>query len=214
MSTQLLRKYLDILSEADETGGIVSQQELAQLYQRGKPMSFIKNTPVALASLAQLEKIVDPATLEKISKLAGAVDNTSYSDAHRAGGYVVFQWNSNENRPDIYIASPDSVKSRYTKFTGQLPTDAKARGKVPSLVVLDALGLDANKFPFYVKKVPQEMIRADDAGLAGKTIQVFWGADPSTQDVQRGGYLTKNEKGMIYTVAPDAGGLPIGYIPA
>ena len=214
MSTQLLRKYLDILSEADETGGIVSQQELAQLYQRGKPMSFIKNTPVALASLAQLEKIVDPTTLEKISKLAGAVDNTSYSDAHRAGGYVIFQWNSNENRPDIYIASPDSVKSRYTKFTGQLPTDAKARGKVPSLVVLDALGLDANKFPFYVKKVPQEMIRADDVGLAGKTIQVFWGTDPSTQDVQRGGYLTKNEKDMIYTVAPDAGGLPIGYIPA
>lgn len=214
MSTQLLRKYLDLLSEADETGGIVSQQELAQLYQRGKPMSFIKNTPVALASLGQLEKIVDPATLEKISKLAGAVDNTSYSDAHRAGGYVVFQWNSNENRPDIYIASPDSVKSRYTKFTGQLPTDAKARSKVPSLVVLDALGLDANKFPFYVKKVPQEMIRADDVDLAGKTIQVFWGADPSTQDVQRGGYLTKNEKGMIYTVAPDAGGLPIGYIPA
>ena len=214
MSTQLLRKYLDILYEADEAGDIVSQQELAQLYQRGKHMSFIKNTPVALASLAQLEKIVDPATLEKISKLAGAVDNTSYSDAHRAGGYVVFQWNSNENRPDIYIASPDSVKSRYTKFTGQLPTDAKARGKVPSLVVLDALGLDANKFPFYVKKVPQEMIRADDVDLAGKTIQVFWGTDPATQDVQRGGYLTKNEKGMIYTVAPDAEGLPIGYIPA
>ena len=214
MSTQLLRKYLDLLNETSETNQIVSQQELAQLYQRGKPMSFIKNTPVALASLAQLEKIVDAATLEKISKLAGAVDNTSYSEAHRAGGYVVFQWNSNENRPDIYIASPDSIKSRYTKFTGQLPTDAKARGKVPSLVVLDALGLDANQFPFYVKKVPQEMVRADDLGLAGKTIQVFWGADPATQDVQRGGYLTKNEKGMIYTVAPDASGLPIGYIPA
>jgi hypothetical protein len=193
MSTKLLRKYLDILSEADETNQIVSQQELAQLYQRGKSMSFIKNTPVALATFSDLEKIVDGPTLEKISKLAGAVDNTSYSEAHRAGGYVVFQWNSNENRPDIYIASPDSVKSRYTKFSGQLPTDAKARSKVPSLVVLDALGLNASKFPFFVKKVPQEMVRAD---------------------VQRGGYLTKNEKGMVYTVAPDAGGLPIGYIPA
>ena len=85
---------------------------------------------------------------------------------------------------------------------------------IPSLVVLDQLGLDANKVPFFVKTVPQQMVNVDSLGLGGKNIEVNWGDGPSTQTVQAGGYLTKNEHGMIYTVAPDAQGLPIGYIQA
>lgn len=188
----------------------ITQQELTQLYAKGTPMSFIKNTPVALVPFTGLEKLFGSEATQKIAGLAGAVDKTSYSQAYQENGYVVFQWNSNENAPDIYIASPESVSSKYEKFTGQLPTDAKARSKVPSLVVLDKLGLDASVVPFFVKKVPTEMISGDSVGLAGKVIQTSWGE----QTVQQGGYIVKEPNGHIYTVAPDAHGLPIGYIEA
>ena len=217
MTTELFRKYIDIINEADEApgpGGAVSQQQLSQLYAKGKPMSFIKNTPVALVPFHSLEKLFGPEAAQKIAGLAGAVDKTSYDDAYRKNGYVVFQWNSAENKPDIYIASPETVSAKYKKFNGQLPTDAEARSKIPSLVVLDKMGLDANKLPFFVKTVPQQMVNVDSLGLGGKNIEVNWGKGPSTQTVQTGGYLTKNEHGMIYTVAPDAQGLPIGYITA
>jgi hypothetical protein len=204
---RFFRKYMDILSESD---GAVSQQELAELYGRGKPMSFIKNTPVALVPFTSLQKIFGPEKAQEISQMAGAVDKTSYDEAYRNKGFVVFQWNSGENKPDIYIASPDSVATRYTKFEGSLPTDAKARSKIPSLVVLDRLGLDASKVPFFVKKVPTEMISADSVGLANKVIQTSWGE----QTVQPGGFLVREPNGHIYTVAPDANKLPIGYIPA
>ena len=208
MSDQrFFRKYMDMLSESD---GVVSQQELTQLYDRGNPMSFIKNTPVALVQFTSLEKIFGSEKAQEISQMAGAVDKTSYDEAYRNKGFVVFQWNSGENKPDIYIASPDSVATRYAKFEGSLPTDAKARSKIPSLVVLDRLGLDASKVPFFVKKVPTEMISADSVGLANKVIQTSWGE----QTVQSGGFLVREPNGHIYTVAPDAQGLPIGYIPA
>ena len=188
----------------------VSQQDLAQLYTKGKPVNFIKNTPVALAPLSYVEKTFGPETAQKIGQLAGAVDKTSYSQDYTAAGFIVFQWNSNENAPDIYIASSDAVKSRYARFQGQLPTDPKARSKIPSLVVLDKLGLDASRMPFYVKKVPTEMITADSVGLANRVISTSWGE----QTVQPGGYLVREPNGHIYTVAPDASGLPIGYIQA
>lgn len=207
MSTEFLRKYIDILKEA---AGAVSQEELAQLYSRAKPMQFIKNTPVALVPFASLEKIFGPEKAKEIAGLAGAVDKTSYDKAYQDRGYVVFQWNSGENKPDIYIADPASVTSRYTKFTGDLPVDAKARSKVPSLVVLDKLGLDASRVPFFVKKVPTEMISADAVNLANRVIQTSWGE----QTVQPGGFLVREPNGHIYTVAPDAEGLPIGYIKA
>jgi hypothetical protein len=188
----------------------ITQQELTQLYVKGKPMSFIKNTPVALIPFANLEKLFGPEKAQEIAGLAGSVDKTSYSQAYQQNGYVVFQWNSNENAPDIYIANPEVISSKYEKFTGQLPTDPKGRSKVPSLVVLDKLGLDANRVPFFVKKVPTEMISADSVGLAGKVIQTSWGE----QTVQQGGFIVKEPNGHIYTVAPDANGLPIGYIRA
>lgn len=208
MYPTLMRKYLDILTEEDQA--VISQEQLTAIYSDAQTLSFIKNTPVALVPFPDLEKIFGSEQAEKIAELAGAVDRTSYQDAFKQRGYVVFQWNSGENSPDIYIADPDSVAAKYTRFKGELPTDAKARSKIPSLVVLDRLELDADRVPFFVKKLPTEMIRADDVKLAGKTIQTSWG----TQDVQQGGYLVREPNGHIYTVAPDASGLPIGYIPA
>lgn len=208
MYPTLMRKYLDILAEADQA--VISQEELAEIYTRAKTVNFIKNTPVALVPFPSLEKLFGSDEAEKISQLAGAVDKTSYEEAFRQKGYVVFQWNSGENRPDIYIADPDSIEAKYTKYNGQLPTDAKSRSKIPSLVVLDKLGLDVDRVPFFVKKVPTEMIRVNDVQLGGRTIQTSWG----TQVVQSGGFLVREPNGHIYTVAPDAQGLPIGYIPA
>jgi hypothetical protein len=191
-----------------ESGGPVSQEELTKLYPSAKTLSFIKNTPVALVRFSELPNIFGPEKTEEISKLAGAVDKTSYDAAWKNNGYVVFQWNSGENKPDIYIADPASVTARYTEFQGELPTDAKARSKIPSLVVLEKLGLDPRKVPFFVKKVPTEMVSADELGLANKVIQTSWGE----QTVQPGGFLVREPNGHIYTVAPDAQGLPIGYI--
>ena len=208
MSSELFRKYIDMINEAGEVPTAASQQDLAQLYAKAKPMSFIKNTPVALVPFPSLEKMFGPAKAQEIAGLAGAVDKTSYQDAYKNKGYVVFQWNSSDNKPDIYIASPEAVSTKYTRFQGGLPTDPKARSKIPSLVVLDKLGLDASKVPFFVKKVPTEMIGVDQIGLAGKTIQTSWGE----QTVQPGGFLVREPNGHIYTVAPDASGLPIGYI--
>lgn len=203
-----LREYINIVSE--ELEGPVSQEQLTALYPKGKTQSFIKNTPVALVPFQQLEQIFGADAKDKIVQLAGAVDKTSYDEAWKNKGYVVFQWNSGSNSPDIYIADPGSVKAKYTAFDGELPADAKARSKIPSLVVLDKLGLDADKVPFFVKKVPTEMISADEVGLAGKVIQTSWGE----QTVQQGGFLVREPNGHIYTVAPDNSGLPIGYIRA
>lgn len=202
-----------MINEAGEPvqpAGSISQQELAQIYPKGKPLSFIKNTPVALVPFPSLQQVFGPEKAQEIAGLAGAVDKTSYDDAYRNKGYVVFQWNSGENKPDIYIASPEAVSTKYEKFAGQLPTDAKARSKIPSLVVLDKLGLDATKVPFFVKKVPTEMVSANQVGLGNKVIQTSWGE----QTVQPGGYLVREPNGHIYTVAPDQQGLPIGYIKA
>lgn len=208
MSSELFRKYIDIIKESLEEMS-VTQEQLSKLYATAKPIQFIKNTPVALVPFSKLEQYVGDKAQE-VMQLAGAVDKTSYDDAYKSGGYVVFQWNSGEKKPDIYIADPSAVKAKYTQFSGELPSDAKARSKVPSLVVLDQLGINASKIPFFVKKSPTQMISADEVGLSGKTIQTSWGE----QTVQPGGFIVREDNGHIYTVAPDANGLPIGYIRA
>jgi adenylate kinase family enzyme len=201
-----------ITREGAEKSTAVSQEQLNQLYSKGKPMQFIKNTPVALVPLAKIDKIGTPQQVQQVQQALGSVDQTSYTDEYKNKGYVVFQWNG--TALDLYVASPEVVSQKYVKFNGQLPQDEKSRGKIPSLVALSKLGIDPSKVPFFVKKVPNEMVSAKQLGLEGKTIQVFWGSDPSTQEVAPGGFLTKNEHGMIYTIAPDAQGLPIGYLPA
>jgi len=206
---QLLEEaYMSVcLNEQQEP---VSQQQLTELYKKGKPLQYIKNTPVALATVQQLKKSIGEEKTKEVLTLAGAVDKTSYDQAYQSKGYVVFQWNSKDNTPDVYIADPQTVAQKYTNFEGTLPTDEKAKSKVPSLVVLKHLGIDSSSVPFLVKKVPTNMIKSDDIGLAGKTIQTSWGE----QTVQSGGFLVREDNGHIYTVAPDASGLPIGYIPA
>lgn len=188
----------------------ITQTELQEIYSRGEPLQFIKNTPVALVPFQQLGRMVGPDVAAQIQQLAGAVDKTSYDQNYQENGYVVFQWNSKDNSPDIYIANPLVVKSKYVKFTGELPTDAKSRSKIPSLVVLQHLNIDASHMPFYVKISPVAMVSVDDVGLAGKTIATNWGQ----QEVQQGGFLVRGDTGHIYTVAPDAQGLPIGYVKA
>lgn len=216
MNSNIFRTYADIiqaahtdeLHEADHLP--VSQAQLAKMYASAQTHQFVKNTPVALVPFAQLDHVVGADTAEQVKQLAGAVDKTSYDKAYQQAGHLVFQWNSKDNSPDIYIVNPSVVKSKYVKFTGTLPTDAKSRSKIPSLTVLQHLNIDAANIPFYVKIAPVEMIKADDVSLADKTIHTNWGE----QTVQAGGYLVREENGHIYTVAPDAQGLPIGYVAA
>jgi hypothetical protein len=217
MDSTFFRKYVDIIKTAQMTNlqeatdqTPVSQAELADAYKTGKLLHFVKNIPVALVPFQQLDNMMDAHTAKQVKQLAGAVDKTAYDNAYQQAGYVVFQWNSKDNSPDIYIANPAVVKSKYVKFMGQLPTDAKSRSKIPSLNVLDHLQIDADKIPFYVKIAPVEMVSADQVDVAGKTIQTNWGQ----QEVHQGGYLVREENGHIYTVAPDVQGLPIGYIKA
>jgi hypothetical protein len=209
-----LRKYMDIITEApaDEPAkdATVSQGELGRMFERGNRLEFIKATPVALVPYSMVSKYASPEQVAEIGAAIGDVDKTSYTDDQKQQGYLVFQWDSKHNRPDLYVADAASVKSKYAKFKGKLPDDTKARSKIPSLVVLDHLGMDPSKIPFFIKKTPTEMIKASDAGLEGKTIQTDWG----TQAVAQGGYLVREDNGHCYTVAPDGAGLPIGYVSA
>jgi adenylate kinase family enzyme len=197
-----------ITREGIEQSTAVSQEQLNQLYAKGKPMQFIKNTPVALVPLAKIDKIGTPQQVQQVQQALGSVDQTSYTDEYKNKGYVVFQWNG--TALDLYVASPEVVSQKYVKFNGQLPQDEKSRGKIPSLVALSKLGIDPSKIPFFVKKVPTQMVPAKQLGLEGKTIQTSWGE----QTVSPGGFMVREENGHIYTVAPDAQGLPIGYLPA
>lgn len=208
---QLLEEaYKSVYLKEQEVQTAITQQQLTELYKKGKSLQFIKNTPVALATVEQLSKSIGEEKAKEVLKNAGSVDKTSYDEAWQSKGYVVFQWNSKTNEPDIYIADPQVVAQKYTKFVGSLPTDEKSKSKIPSLNVLKHLGINSSKVPFFVKKVPTNMIKADDVGLANKVIQTSWGE----QTVQPGGFLVKEDNGHIYTVAPDQQGLPIGYISA
>lgn len=206
MSTEFFRKYVDLITEAENS--VLTQEELTELYNKGQEVQFIKNTPVALIPFSQLQTVATPDQAEKIMQAAGNVDQTSYQDAYKQKGYIVFQMN--KGAPDIYIVSPEVIQSKYAKFNGQLPTDEKAISKVPSLLALRHFGLDFSKIPFYVKKVPTNMVTAKSLGIEGSRIQTNWGE----QTVSPGGFLVKEENGHIYTVAPNEHGLPIGYVPA
>ena len=206
----LEKAYMSIYLKEQEGAAAVSQEELSNLYKQGNPLQFIKNTPVALATVEQLTKSIGEQKTQEVLKHAGAVDKTSYDEAYKNKGYVVFQKDSKTGGLDIYIAGPETVAQKYVKFEGALPTDDKSRNKIPSLLALRDLGIDEKRVPFFVKKVPTNMIKADEVGLANKAIQTSWGE----QTVQQGGFLVREDNGHIYTVAPDAEGLPIGYIPA
>lgn len=206
MLSESIRKYINIINEADQIP--VSQEELTDIYSKEKPIQFIKNTPVALVPFNDLSKFFDEEQIKEILQLIGLEDQTKYDTEYSNKGYVVFQWNNEKKQPDLYIANPEVVKSKYKKFTGKLPTDEKEKKKIPSLIVLTHLGANYQKLPFFVKKTPTEMISVKNTGLENKTIKTNWG----TQTVQTNGFLVKEPNGHIYTVAPDNQGLPIGYI--
>ena len=86
----LLKKYARILSEAEPapSGEAITQQQLTQLYAKGTPIQFIKNTPVALVPLAQLNQIGTPQQIQQIQQLLGSVDQTSYTDEYKNKGYL------------------------------------------------------------------------------------------------------------------------------
>jgi len=212
MNTHAPGYYKKILEDLENEA--VGQEELRKLVSRAQPEEFIKNTPVALVPYSKLDDYVTPDQQSDISQLIGSVDKTSYDDNTLANGYLVFQWDSKNNVPDLYVADPNSVKQKYVRFRGALPTDPKARGKIPSLVALTHLGIDPSKMPFFVKKVPVKMVRANDVGLEGRVIEVIFSGKPSTQTVANGGYIAIEDNGHCYTIAPDANGLPIGYMKA
>jgi hypothetical protein len=204
---QLTEAYQRVLLKEQQEP--LTQQQLNAIYNKAQQYQYIKNTPVALATIQELNKNLGEEKTKQILQAAGSVDKTSYDDAWKNKGFVVFQYNTKDNTPDIYIADPSVVSQKYEHFEGALPTDEKTINKTPSLLALKHFGIETSKVPFYVKKVPVAMIKADDVNLGGKNIQTNWGA----QTVQNGGFLVREDSGHVYTVAPDHTGNPIGYVP-
>jgi hypothetical protein len=202
--------YRKILEDLENN--VVSQNELRGMVSRAKTEEFIKNTPVALVPYARLSDYVPSDKIQQISELIGGVDKTTYDENTLANGFLVFQWDSKNNVPDLYVADPNSVKQKYVRFRGALPTDQKSREKIPSLMVLSHLEIDPSKLPFFVKKDPVKMVRAADLGIEGKVIETQWNNQKGQQTVASGGYVVIEDNGHCYTVAPDANGLPIGYM--
>lgn len=209
MVTQNPDYYKKLMEEIENTEQI-SQQDLRTMVSRANTEEFIKNTPVALIPYSKLSDYATSEQIKKISELIGSVDKTGYDDNTLKNGYLVFQWDSKHKTPDLYVADPNSVRQKYARFQGSLPTDAKSREKIPSLMVLDYLDMNASRMPFFIKKTPTRMARATDLGIEGRNIQTSWG----TQTVANGGYIVIEDNSHCYTVAPDANGLPIGYIKA
>ena len=187
---------------------VISQEQIANAWTQNKDKvkMFIKAVPVAIVPAQYLSKLIPSKTLEKVKQLAGQVDSTSYSDEYEGKGMYIFQMK--DGQPDIYIGGPN-VLQKYVKFTGQIPTETKPRSKIPSITLLDQLGLDASKFPLYIKKVPTPFISAAVLSVEGKQIETSWG----NQTVEKGAWITQEENGHTYCCNPDAQGLPIGYIP-
>ena len=207
-SAEFFRKYSDIIKEAEGNDSIPQAQLAASWAQnKNKAQMFIKDVPVAIVPAAELDKLMPPETVAKVKQLAGQVDTTSYTDEYAGKGMFIFQMK--DGQPDIYIGGP-TVLQKYAKFTGQIPTEAKPRSKIPSIVLLDQLGLDASKFPLYVKNVPTPFIPAAVLGIESKVIETSWG----NQTVEPGAFITQEANGHTYCCNPDAQGLPIGYVPA
>lgn len=185
-----MKKFTQWIKENSEE--IVDQDKLRELFQKGKKIKFIKNAPVAIA----------PANKFNINTSnIGTVDKTSYSQEKMDKGYMVFQWDSKNNNPDLYVIDKETFDDNYSPFNG----DAS---KSPSMKALKTLNIDPNEVEFYFKNVPTVMIRASDVDLEDKTISTSWG----TQHVARGGFLVQENNGHVYTIAPDENGLPIGYV--
>lgn len=201
MSTQLLRKYLDLLNEAGEPNQIVSQQELMNAYQNNpvKPKPYKK---------AQIEAIVPKTSQlgQKMNQYKGKVDAAKYNEEHP---YIVIQGLMASPYYDIYTNKEETV--RNTKIPVPKPD--------PLLVTaLKILGISLKDVKnsgggLFIKKDIPFLIPAKALNMEGKTIDAGWG----TQEVKPGGYLVLEgypSVKKIYCINADVNGLPIGYIPA
>lgn len=201
MSTELFRKYIDILNEAEEVGGIVSQQELMAAYEGNpvKPKQYKK---------AQIEAIIPKNSQlgQKMNQYKGKVDAAKYNEEHP---YIVIQGLMASPYYDIYTNKEETVRNTKIPVTK------------PDLLLVKALkalgvslkDLQTSGGGLFVKKDMPFLIPAKALNVEGKTIDAGWG----TQVVKPGGYLVlegyPNVK-KIYCINADANGLPIGYIPA
>lgn len=202
MSRDILRKYIDILNENEAP---VTQEELQSMFSKEQLKKYVK-VPVAIVKYSELGNYFNDSDIEKINAELGKEDKVPYTDADKQNAYIGFQWSDKKGQPDIYLPSPAAVQNQYEVYTGKVDPD-----KVHYFKVKNFLKLQPKKDPpILLKKGQQEMILAPK-DLAGKQIAVDWGQGPSSQTVQSGGYLTKNENGMIYTVGPAADGLPLGH---
>ncbi len=201
MSTELFRKYIDIINEAEEVAqanSAVPQQDVANAWTQNKQKAkmFIKNVPVALLTAGNIpEKYIPLAQQE-----AGKRDQTSYSPEKFNNGLLIFQA-PKPGKGEIYISDKSNM-ANYMPYKGTI---------TPALSeYLNSFGVDGSSTKLYVKKALTPMIPASLLGLEGKRIQTSWG----DQAVDKGAFLTQEANGHTYCVNPDDQGLPIGYVPA
>jgi len=199
MWTDLMRRYLDVLTENEQA--VVSQQELMTLYQQSKPQPqpFIKVAVEAI--FPKKSELAQKIETTQIGKL----DNTKYREdqplvviqGHKKLGY------------DIYTNTQDTVSQSKMKYDRP---DALLTAALMSLGI-SLQDIKAAGGGLYIKKAMTYMIPASALGVEGKTIDAGWG----TQQVQPGAFLVLEgypSTSNIYCVNPDEGGNPAGYIPA
>jgi hypothetical protein len=197
MSNNLMRRYLDILSENEQA--VVSQQELMAAYNQSMPRAqpFIK---VAVEAIFPKNS----ALAKKVEGRVGQLDDAKYREdqplvviqGHKKLGYDIYT-----NTAEILSQS----KMKYDK------PDALLKAALDSLnISLDEI--DSAGGGLYIKKALTYMIPASSLGVENRTIDAGWG----TQQVQPGSFLVLENypnTTNIYCVNPDSDGNPTGYIP-
>lgn len=198
MWTDLMRKYIAVLTEAEQA--VVSQQELMAAYQQNpvKPQPYQK---VAVEAIIPMNSEIG----QKLNQKKGEVDAAKYNEQHP---YIVIQGFKKPPNYDIYTNTEETLKQKMPY--GQ-PDELLSNA-------LKILGVSVNEIKqagggLFMKKAVTYMVPASALNVEGRTIDAGWG----TQQVQPGGFLVLEgypNTIKIYCVNPDSTGLPIGYIPA
>lgn len=198
MLPQLLRKYIDILQENQQS--VISQQDLMTAYQQNpvKPQAYQK---VAVEAIVPMDSEIG----KKLNQKKGEVDAAKYNEQHP---YIVIQGFKKPPNYDIYTNTEETLQ---TKMPYEQPDELLD-------AALKILGVSVNEIKqsgggLFMKKAITYMIPASVLNVEGRTIDAGWG----TQQVQPGGFLVLEgypNTIKIYCVNPDSTGLPIGYIPA
>lgn len=198
MWTDLMRKYIAVLTEAEQA--VVSQQDLMAAYQQNpvKPQPYQK---VAVEAIIPMNSEIG----QKLNQKKGEVDAAKYNEQHP---YIVIQGFKKPPNYDIYTNTEETLKQKMPY--GQ-PDELLSNA-------LKILGVSVNEIKqagggLFMKKAVTYMVPASALNVEGRTIDAGWG----TQQVQPGGFLVLEgypNTIKIYCVNPDSTGLPIGYIPA